>query len=137
GIWTLDALSVVSVSVKKLHGYGHLYEIVVRRADLQHKLFQLDDSAIVDLIMALRMFIRSLIINLRVGDLHLGVEKKSDAADELYKFSDRTLKTIRDELYNRKLNYYLGYNKEMSRRKWTTIDKRRSKLMVEIIDKQM
>ncbi|GKC21742.1 hypothetical protein Tco_1023892 [Tanacetum coccineum] len=107
------------------------------KSTVQHKLFQLDDSAIVDLIMALCMFIRSLIINLRVEDLHLGVEKKSDAADELYKFFDRTLKTIRDELYNRKLNYYLGYNKEMSRRKWTTIDKRRSNLMVEIIDKQM
>ncbi|GKE21278.1 hypothetical protein Tco_1432790 [Tanacetum coccineum] len=97
------------VSVKKLHGYGHLEEIAVRRADrqvykfkegdfvdlylndiedmlllsVQHKLFQLDGSDIVDLIVALR------------------------------------------------------YNKEMSRRNWTAIDKRRSELMVELIDKQM
>ncbi|GKE89713.1 hypothetical protein Tco_1567188 [Tanacetum coccineum] len=58
-------------------------------------------------------------------------------ADELYKFSDGTLKTVRDELHHRILDFRLGYNKEMSRRKWTAIDKMRSELMVELIDKQM
>ncbi|GKE86899.1 hypothetical protein Tco_1560641 [Tanacetum coccineum] len=87
-------------AVKKLHGYGHLEEIVVKRADrqlykfkegdfvdlhlndiedmlllaIQHKLFHLNDSDIVHFIMALRMFIRSLIIKRRVEDLQLGVE---------------------------------------------------------------
>ncbi|GJS59635.1 putative reverse transcriptase domain-containing protein [Tanacetum coccineum] len=56
------------VGVKKMHGYGHLEEIVVKRADCQ-----------------------------------------------LYKFKEG----------------------DMSRRKWTTIEKKRSKLMVELIDKQM
>nr|GEX66068.1 hypothetical protein [Tanacetum cinerariifolium] len=82
----------VSVNVKKLHGYGHLEEIVVRKVDrrlykfkegdfvdlhlndiedmllldVQHKLFQLDESDIVDLIVALCMFTRSLIIKRRV-----------------------------------------------------------------------
>ncbi|GJT38624.1 hypothetical protein Tco_0938489 [Tanacetum coccineum] len=65
-------LSVVSVSVNKLHGYGYLEEIMVRRADRQ--LFQLDGSDIVDLIMALLMFTRSLIIKHRVEDLQLGLE---------------------------------------------------------------
>ncbi|GKD77105.1 hypothetical protein Tco_1339726 [Tanacetum coccineum] len=86
---------MVTVSVKKLHGYGHLEEIVVRRADrqlykfkegdfvdlylnniedmllllVQHKLFQLDGSDIVDFIEALRVFTRSLIIKRRVEDL--------------------------------------------------------------------
>nr|GEV04801.1 integrase, catalytic region, zinc finger, CCHC-type, peptidase aspartic, catalytic [Tanacetum cinerariifolium] len=45
-------------------------------------------------------------------------------ADELYKFSDETLKTIRGELHHRILDFLLGYNKEMSWRKWTAIDKR-------------
>ncbi|GJU96603.1 hypothetical protein Tco_1321359 [Tanacetum coccineum] len=58
-------------------------------------------------------------------------------ADELYKFSDGTLKTVHDELHHRILNFCLGYNEEMSRRKWTATDKRRSELMVELIDKQM
>ncbi|GKB71610.1 hypothetical protein Tco_0933022 [Tanacetum coccineum] len=84
-----------SVSVKKLHGYGHLEEIVVKRADrqlykfkegnfvdlhlndikdmlllvVQHKLFHLTDNDIFDFIVALRMFIRSLVIKKRVEDL--------------------------------------------------------------------
>ncbi|GJU32605.1 hypothetical protein Tco_1176194 [Tanacetum coccineum] len=122
---TQKILSVVSVSVKILHGYGHLEEIAMRRADrqvykfkegdfvdiylndiedmlllaVQHKLFQLEDSDIVDLIVALRMFTRN-----------------------------ETLKTVRNELHHRILDFRLGYNEEMSRRKWTAIGKRRSKL---------
>ncbi|GJY40090.1 hypothetical protein Tco_0427360 [Tanacetum coccineum] len=58
-------------------------------------------------------------------------------ADELYKFSDGTLKKVQDELHHRILDFCLGYNNAMSRRKWTAIDKKRSELMVELIDKQM
>ncbi|GJY96900.1 hypothetical protein Tco_0513810 [Tanacetum coccineum] len=161
------------MSVKKLHGYGHLEEIAVQQADrqvykfkegdfvdlhlndiedilflrVQHKLFQLDGSDIVDLFVVLRMFTRSLIIKRRVEDLQLSAErviykdlnkqKRVMRADELLKFSDRTLKTVHDELHHRLLDFRLGYNEEMSRRKWTAIDKRRLKLMVELIDKQM
>ncbi|GJW05878.1 hypothetical protein Tco_1568301 [Tanacetum coccineum] len=93
-------LSVLSLKIKKLHGYGHLEEIVVRRADrqkykfkeddyvnlnlnyiddmlhfiAQHKLFNLVGNDIVDLEVALRMFNRSLIIKRRVKDVQLGVE---------------------------------------------------------------
>ncbi|GJR91776.1 putative reverse transcriptase domain-containing protein [Tanacetum coccineum] len=145
---------------------------------VQHKLFQLEGSDIVDLIVALRMFTGSLIIKRRVEDLRLGVEsyqkklniiapqktfpeiefkelytpsykppgviykdlnkqKRLMRADELYKFSDKTLKTVYDELHHRILHFRLGYIQDMSRRKWTAIDKKRSKLMVELIDKQM
>ncbi|GJW92206.1 hypothetical protein Tco_0169759 [Tanacetum coccineum] len=95
-LWIATKVSVVIVKVKKLHGYGHLEEIVMRRVDrqlykfkegdfvdlhlndiehmllvvVQHKLFLLDRSDIV----ALCMFIRSLIIKRRVKDLQLGVE---------------------------------------------------------------
>ncbi|GJW40175.1 hypothetical protein Tco_0066020 [Tanacetum coccineum] len=58
-------------------------------------------------------------------------------ADELYKFSDGTLKTICDALHHRILDFCLGYNKEMSRRKCTSTNKKRLELMVELIDKQM
>ncbi|GJY59492.1 hypothetical protein Tco_0459384 [Tanacetum coccineum] len=199
-----DILSVVSVKVNKLHGYGYLEEITMRRADrqlyifkegdfvdlhlnkikdmlllaAQHKLFQLNESDIVDLVVALRMFTRSLIIKRRVEDVQLGVEsyqkklnitkprkdfpgisakelytpsfdppgvvyedlnKKNRVmrADELYKFSNGTLKLVRDELHHRILNFFLGFNKEMSSRKWSATDKRRPKLMVELIDKEM
>nr|GEW64112.1 hypothetical protein [Tanacetum cinerariifolium] len=91
---------VKSVSVKKLHGYGHLKEIMVKTADhqlykfkegdfinqhmndiedmlllaVQHKLFHLTDSDIVEFIVALRMFTRNLVIKKRVKVLQLGVE---------------------------------------------------------------
>nr|GEV42134.1 hypothetical protein [Tanacetum cinerariifolium] len=197
-------LGVKSVSVKKLHGYGHLEEVAVKRVDrqlwkfkegnfvdlhlkkikdmlllaVQHKLFHLNKSNIVEFIMALCMFTRSLIIKHRVEDLQLGVEsyrkklnitapqqtfseiefkelytpsykppgviykdlakqKRVMRADELYKILDGTLKKVRDKLHYRILNFHLGYNDEMSRRKWTAIDKKRSELIVELIDKQM
>nr|GEU54370.1 hypothetical protein [Tanacetum cinerariifolium] len=97
---TQKILGVKGVSVKKLHGYGYLEEVAVKRADrqlyrfkegnfvdlhlndiedmlllaVQHKLLHLNESDIVDFIVALHMFTRSLIIKRRVEDLHLGVE---------------------------------------------------------------
>nr|GEV66166.1 hypothetical protein [Tanacetum cinerariifolium] len=114
------------VSVKKLHGYGHLEEIAARRADrhvykfkeddfvdlhmndikdmllftVQHKLFQLDGNDIVNLIVALRMFTRSLIIKRQIKDLQLYVEsyqKKlnfSEPQKTFPKTNQRTLHSI-------------------------------------------
>nr|GEW68191.1 hypothetical protein [Tanacetum cinerariifolium] len=152
---------------QKLHRYGHLEEIVVKRADcklykfkeddfvdlhlneikdimlfaVQHKIFHLNESDIIDFIVALRMFTKSLIIKKRVEDLQLGVEsyqnklnitapqkifpkKRVMRADELYKFSDGILEKVQDELHHRVLDFHLGYNKEMLKRKWTAIDRK-------------
>nr|GEX77273.1 RNA-directed DNA polymerase, eukaryota, nucleotide-binding alpha-beta plait domain protein [Tanacetum cinerariifolium] len=57
-------------------------------------------------------------------------------ADELYKFLNGTLKSIRDELHHRVLNFCLDYNTKIPRRKWTAIDRKRSGLMVDLINKQ-
>ncbi|GJS30129.1 hypothetical protein Tco_0490749 [Tanacetum coccineum] len=67
----------------------------------------------------------------------LNKHKRVLQADELYKFSDGTLKSVRDEIHHRLLDFRLDYNTEMPKRKWTTVDRRRSSLMVELIDKQM
>ncbi|GJW92449.1 hypothetical protein Tco_0170002 [Tanacetum coccineum] len=100
---------------------------------VQHKLFHLTNNDIVDFIMALRMFTRSLVIKKRVKDLQLelytpshkppGViyedlakQKRVMRADELYKFSDRMLKKVRDELRHRVCNFGLESNKEMPRK---------------------
>ncbi|GJU57868.1 hypothetical protein Tco_1235634 [Tanacetum coccineum] len=192
------------VKVNKLHGYGYLEEIMVRRADrqmykfkegdfinlylndiedmlllvVQHKLFHLVGDVIVDLVVALRMFIRSLIIKKRVEDVQLGVEsyqnklnitrpqkdfptistkepytplfnlqrvvyedlsnrKRLMRANELYKFSDGTLKSVCDTLYHRLLNLQLGYNRDMPRRKWSAMDQICSGIIVDLIDKQL
>ncbi|GJY07448.1 zinc finger, CCHC-type containing protein [Tanacetum coccineum] len=150
-----------SVSLKKLHGYGHLEDIMVKRSDqqlykfkegdfvnvylndiedmplldIQHKLFHLDGSDILDFIVALRMFTRSLILKRRVEDLQLS--KRVLLADELYKFLDGTLKSVHDEIHHRVLDFHLDYNKEMPNRKWTAIDRKRSGLMIELIYKQL
>nr|GEW84334.1 hypothetical protein [Tanacetum cinerariifolium] len=108
---TKKILSVVSVKVNKLHGYGHLEEIT----ELYTPSFDPPGVIYED----------------------LNKQKRVMRAVELYKFSDGTLKSVRDELHHKILNFCLGYKKEMSRRKRSAIDKRRSELMVELIDKKM
>ncbi|GJR21525.1 hypothetical protein Tco_0970052 [Tanacetum coccineum] len=117
---------VKSVSVQKLHGYGYLEEIVVKRADRQFYTFKEGD------------FCGSLYVHKKsVTEKRVEDQQLVMRADELYKFSDGTLKKVRDELHHRILDFCLEYNKEMPRRKWTAIDKRSLELMVELIDKQM
>ncbi|GKA13412.1 hypothetical protein Tco_0693058 [Tanacetum coccineum] len=87
---------------------------------VQNKLFHFDRSVVVDFIVALRMFTRNLILKRRVEDLQLGVErivyedlnkqKRVLRADELYKFSNDTLKFVRDEIHHRVLEFRLDYN---------------------------
>nr|GEY82981.1 hypothetical protein [Tanacetum cinerariifolium] len=148
---TQKILDMKSVSVKKLHGYGHLEKIMVKRADQQ--LYKFKDGNFVDLYlnknkdmllladqqMLLHLdgsVIINFIVALRVIYEDLNKQKQVIQTDKLYKFSNRTLKTG-DEIYHRILNFCLGYNKEMSRRKWMATNKRRLEHMVELIDKQM
>ncbi|GJZ04271.1 hypothetical protein Tco_0619563 [Tanacetum coccineum] len=58
-------------------------------------------------------------------------------ADELYKFSDGTLKKVRDTFHHKLLKFRFSYNKDIPRRKWLDSNKRRSGIMVDLIDKQM
>nr|GEV40847.1 hypothetical protein [Tanacetum cinerariifolium] len=67
----------------------------------------------------------------------LSHQKRLMCVDELYKFLDGTLKKVHDTLHHMLLNFRLGYNKDMPRRKWSDTDKRRSGIMVDLIDKQM
>ncbi|GKD87687.1 hypothetical protein Tco_1358841, partial [Tanacetum coccineum] len=46
----------------------------------------------------------------------LNKQKRVMRADELYKFSDGTFKTVRDELHHRLLNFRLEYNDDMPKR---------------------
>nr|GEZ87053.1 hypothetical protein [Tanacetum cinerariifolium] len=147
GIEDMKILSVVSMKVERLHGYGHLEEIVVKRADrqkykfkegdfvdlhlndikdmlllaVQHRLFHIDEKDIVDFIVVVQ----------------LDKQPRLMQANELYKFSDGTLQAVRDVLHHRIRDFSLGFNKEMPLRKWLKVYVRRSKLMVELIDKKL
>ncbi|GKB08266.1 hypothetical protein Tco_0836550 [Tanacetum coccineum] len=156
-----------SISVKKLHGYGYLEEVMVKRADrqlykfkeggfvdlhlndikdmlilaVQYKLFHLKKSNIVDFITFPEIEFKDLYTPSYKppGVIYedLTKQKRVMRADEVCKFLDGTLKKVQDELHHKILNFCLGYNNEMSRRKWMAMDKKRSELMVELIDKQM
>ncbi|GKD89653.1 hypothetical protein Tco_1365160 [Tanacetum coccineum] len=164
---TQKILSVVSMKVNKLHGYGYLEEIIVRRANRQLYTFKEGDfvdlhlNDIEDMLLlaaqhkklpkdaqyhqALKRLSGIFAKELYTPSFDppgvvyedLNKRKRVMRADELYKFLDETLKLVRDELHHRILNFRLGYNKEMSRRKWSATDKRRLDLMVELIDKKM
>ncbi|GKA61345.1 hypothetical protein Tco_0760752 [Tanacetum coccineum] len=58
-------------------------------------------------------------------------------ANELYKILDGMLKSVHDILHHKLLNFILGYNKDMPRRKWSATDQRYSGLMVDLIDKKL
>ncbi|GJR36731.1 hypothetical protein Tco_1212415 [Tanacetum coccineum] len=51
----------------------------------------------------------------------LNKQKRVLRADDLYKFSDGTLKYVRDEIHHRVLDFLLDYNTEMPTRKWTAV----------------
>ncbi|GJW96168.1 hypothetical protein Tco_0177976 [Tanacetum coccineum] len=72
---TMRILSVTTVTVDEWYGYGHLKEIIVRRAD--------------------------------------------------------------QKLYKSWKNLRLGYNKDMKRRKWTTTDQKRARIMIKDINQQL
>nr|GEW10345.1 hypothetical protein [Tanacetum cinerariifolium] len=59
-------------------------------------------------------------------------------ADELYKFSDETLKLVRDNLDLMLHNFVLGYNNQgMSNRAWSVKDHKRTTSMLKKIDKTL
>ncbi|GJU49439.1 putative reverse transcriptase domain-containing protein [Tanacetum coccineum] len=116
---------------------------------VQHKLFHLIDSDIVDFIVALQSYQKKLNITppqqtfpeIEFKELYpqshkpprviyedLTKQKRVMWADELYKFSDGTLKKVWDELQHRIRDFRLEYNKEMPRRKWTAIDRKRNRV---------
>ncbi|GJS99015.1 hypothetical protein Tco_0820185 [Tanacetum coccineum] len=58
-------------------------------------------------------------------------------SDELYKFSDDTLQSVRDTLHDMENNLRMRYNKVMPKRSWSNLDKKWSHIMVKDIDRQL
>ncbi|GJZ35965.1 hypothetical protein Tco_0581782 [Tanacetum coccineum] len=106
--------------------------------------FNLQGEDIMHLVAALRMFTRRIIIQKRVKHLQLRViyedklyRKRLLCLDELNKFSDRTIQSVRDNLHDMATNLRMGYNKAMPKRRWSHLDKTRSHIMVKEIDRQL
>nr|GEV44019.1 zf-CCHC domain-containing protein/UBN2 domain-containing protein [Tanacetum cinerariifolium] len=128
-------LEVTHVSVMRKHGYGYLEEIVVRRDDnALYKFKEGDDVA--DFAIALRMFIRSLVIQKRVEDLQLGVEsyqkqinvtKPNTKRPDLRK-RHPLLSSLEDIAKNINIEY-------LPKRRWSTLEKKRAHCMIKDINK--
>ncbi|GJV96671.1 putative reverse transcriptase domain-containing protein [Tanacetum coccineum] len=64
-------------------------------------------------------------------------KKRMMRVDEIHKFCDETLQSVRKILRERLLNFKFGYNKDMPLREWTTKDKKRSGIMLNKIDDRL
>ncbi|GJU09734.1 hypothetical protein Tco_1132130 [Tanacetum coccineum] len=134
---TQKILSVVSVNVKKLHGYGHLEEIVVRRADRQ--LYKFKECDFVDL------HLNDIEDMLLLAVQHKELPKKLNITKPQKTFPGIEFKELYTPSFDPPGVIYKDLNKqnrvmradELYKRKWTAVDKRRPGLMVDLIDKQM
>ncbi|GKC00059.1 hypothetical protein Tco_0986195, partial [Tanacetum coccineum] len=63
--------------------------------------------------------------------------KRLMCTEELYKFSDGTLTSVRNTLDHMLKNLRLGYNKDMKRRKQTATDQNRTRIMIKDINQQL
>ncbi|GKA93429.1 hypothetical protein Tco_0815415 [Tanacetum coccineum] len=158
---SMKILSVKSMTVNKLHGYGYLEEIEVRRDDRQLYKFKeaipsSNGEVIVDLAVAMHIVHRVSIIKKRVEDVQLEMWKvtnRSSTSPSLKRtfleflpkncthnhliHQKLTLNKFRDTLYHRLLNFQFGYNKDMPRRMWSATYKKRVGIMVDLIEKQI
>ncbi|GKB75534.1 hypothetical protein Tco_0942429 [Tanacetum coccineum] len=106
--------------------------------DLAYLLFNLKGEYMMHLAAALRMFTRRIVIQKRVEDLQLDFERnRLICSHELYKFNDGTLISGRDKLKDMINNLEIGYTSVMPRRRWSNLDKKRSRIMVKDIDRQL
>ncbi|GJV18623.1 hypothetical protein Tco_1367643 [Tanacetum coccineum] len=64
-------------------------------------------------------------------------QKRFMRADELQKFSDGTLISVRDTLDQMLHELHLGYNTTMRKRLWTRLDQRRTRIMIIAINQKL
>ncbi|GKD74171.1 hypothetical protein Tco_1332453, partial [Tanacetum coccineum] len=155
-------LSVASVTVDKWYGYGHLKEIVVRRVDQKYTRSWRVTSQ--DYMERHQRHVASRCskqaqqprrrCHCRLGISFIALHstlsepqgviyedklkrKRLMRTDELYKFSDGTLTSVRDTLHHMLMNLGLGYNKAMKRRKWTATDQKRTRIMIKDINQRL
>ncbi|GJZ48893.1 hypothetical protein Tco_0603083 [Tanacetum coccineum] len=82
--------------------------------------------------------VKNRLFNLKGEDIvHLATTLQRNilmCSHELYKFSDGTLISIRDKLKDMLNNLEMRYTSVIPRRRWSNLDKKRSRIMVKDID---
>ncbi|GJR71617.1 hypothetical protein Tco_0083982 [Tanacetum coccineum] len=64
-------------------------------------------------------------------------KKKLMRVDEIHKFCDGTLQSVCKIIFERRLNFKFGYNKDIPLREWAAKDKKRTGIMVNKIDDRL
>ncbi|GJV81573.1 hypothetical protein Tco_1517443 [Tanacetum coccineum] len=155
---TKRILVVINVKVKERYGYGHLEEIEVRRSDQQLFKFMEGDFPRLYLHDIEDMFITYVHKTYRDQEengrpltwcrklpeeaQHLYTNdtqgrNKPMCSHELYKFSGGALISLRDTLKDMANNLEMGYTSVMPRRRWSSFDKKRFRIMIKDIDRQL
>ncbi|GJT36760.1 hypothetical protein Tco_0936625 [Tanacetum coccineum] len=117
--------------------YRYLEEIVVRRDDNALYKFKEGDFPrlnLCDIEDMLLLLVQKKLSNLDVDDRYdLGLALRMlTRSDELYKFCDGTLSSVRRVLYDIASNLEMDY---LPKRNWSNVEMKRSRIMVKAIDK--
>ncbi|GKB12517.1 retrovirus-related pol polyprotein from transposon TNT 1-94 [Tanacetum coccineum] len=145
-------IAVTRIKIIKKYDYGHLKEIEVHRDDQKQYTFKEGDfkrlrlQDIEDLLLLLiQQKLTNLTINKRYdlivalhpnGIIYVDQYKRKRLmrADELYKFSDDMLNDVRSALHDIAAGIRMEY---LPMRKWSNLDKKRDRVMIQDIDKQL
>ncbi|GJZ28687.1 hypothetical protein Tco_0573334 [Tanacetum coccineum] len=161
---TKRIIAVTNFKVNKWYGYGYLEEIEVQRSDQKLYKFmegnfpRLHLNDIEDMLLLVESYQKKLniskplihkagISNLEPyttysdpqGFIYLDKLERNRLmySHELYKFSNGTLISVWDKLKDMDNNLKMGYNSVMPRKRWSNLDKKRSRIMVKDVDRQL
>ncbi|GJW68390.1 retrovirus-related pol polyprotein from transposon TNT 1-94 [Tanacetum coccineum] len=151
-------ITVTRLQIMKKYDYGHLEEIEVYRDDQKLYKFKEGDFKrlrLQDIEDMLLLIVQQKLTNLTIdersnlrnktaytsysdphGIIYVDryMRKRLMRADELYKFSDGMLNDVRSALHDIATGIRMEY---LPMRKWSNLDKKRARVMVQDIDKQL
>ncbi|GKD99220.1 hypothetical protein Tco_1387204 [Tanacetum coccineum] len=137
-------IAVTRLKIMKKYDYGHLEEIEVRQDDQKLYTFKEGDFKrlrLQDIEDMLLLLVQQKLTNLTIDeryDLNVALYQNRRTrlmrADELYKFSDGTLNDVQSALHDIAAGIRMEY---MPMRKWSNLDKKRARVMVQDINKQL
>nr|GEU77279.1 uncharacterized mitochondrial protein AtMg00810-like [Tanacetum cinerariifolium] len=136
---TKRILAVINVKVKEWYGYGHLEEIK-RIEDLQLGVESYKEKLNISRPLTHKVGITDLKPYSAYSNPYsfIYVDKlrrnRIMCSHELYKFSDGTLISLCNTLKDMANNLEMGYTSVMPRRRWSRLDKKKSRIMVKDID---
>ncbi|GJZ23451.1 hypothetical protein Tco_0560910 [Tanacetum coccineum] len=134
-------IAVTKMKVMKWYDYGYLEEIEVRREDQQLYKFKEGDFPRLHLHDIKDMFDISNRTPYTAYSNPQGIiyvdkynRNRLMRSDELYKFSDGTLTSVRTVLHDIASNLRMDY---LPKRIWSNLDRQRSRIMIKAIDKKL